>query len=101
MGVSINDWAFVLGNFTPMSLSQLAFLMFAGIMATIGQFAITKAYFYAPAKEISIYDYSQIIFSALIGFVFLNQIPDIHSVRGYLIICLAAVGMYFYNRCLN
>lgn len=89
---------FMLGSFSPMSLSQIAFLVCAGIMATIGQFAITKAYFYAPAKEISVYDYSQILFSALIGFVFLNQIPDMYSVMGYLIICLAAVGMYLYNR---
>ncbi|WMJ77460.1 MULTISPECIES: DMT family transporter [unclassified Sedimentibacter] len=88
---------FMLGRFAPMSLNQLLLLICAGIMATVGQFAITKAYFYAPAKEISIYDYSQIIFSALIGFAFLQQIPDLHSVLGYVIICFSAVSMYLYN----
>lgn len=88
---------FVAGNYTAMNPKQYVLLLCAGIMATVGQFAITRAYFYAPAKEISIYDYSQIIFSALIGFIFLGQVPDLYSLAGYLIICLAAVLMFFYN----
>lgn len=89
---------FIVGNYTPMTLKQLMLLICAGLLATVGQFAITKAYFYAPAKEISIYDYSQIIFSALIGWAILNQVPDLYSITGYLIICFAAVLMFLYNR---
>ncbi len=63
-----------------------------------GQIFVTKAYYYAPAKELSVFDYSQILFSALMGFLILRQKPDVFSILGYLIICATAVVMYFYNK---
>ena len=58
---------FLIFNYHPMTLSQLLCLLGAGLSASGGQFAITAAYSYAPAKEISVYDYSQIIFAAALG----------------------------------
>ena len=84
-------------NYNPMTLLQLAFLILAGLCAAGGQFAITAAYCYAPSKEISVYDYSQIIFSALLGFFLFGQLPDTLSIIGYVIICAVAVGMFIYN----
>ena len=80
-----------------MSGSQLVILLLAGLAAAGGQFSITAAYCYAPAKEISIYDYSQIIFAAGLGFLVFGQIPDALSWLGYFIICGMAVLMFFYN----
>lgn len=85
-------------GFVPMSMYQFAMLICAGLAATGGQFCITAAYTFAPAKEISVFDYSQVIFAALLGFVFLSQVPDILSVIGYIIICTVAVVMWNYNR---
>ena len=65
---------FLIVQFTPMSFSQTLLLILSGIAAAVGQLAITKAYFYAPAKEISIYDYNQIIISTALGFIFLKKI---------------------------
>ena len=48
-----------------MSAYQIVMLLFAGAAATGGQLSITKAYTKAPAKEISVFDYSQVIFAAL------------------------------------
>ncbi len=84
-------------NFHPMTTLQLCYLLLAGVAAAGGQFTITAAYFYSPAKEISVYDYSQIIFSALLGFLLFSQIPDIYSIVGYLIICSMAVLMFVHN----
>ncbi len=89
---------FMLVDFRPMTFYQTMMLILAGVSATGGQFSITRAYMYAPAKEISVYDYSQIIFSALLGFVVLGELPDILSVFGYVVICSMAVWMYIYNR---
>ena len=80
-----------------MSASQLGFLLLAGLAASGGQFSITAAYCNAPAREISVYDYSQIIFSALLGFLLFSQMPDFLSVIGYLTICVMAVVMFLYN----
>lgn len=88
---------FLIFNFHPMTSTQVMYLLMAGLAATGGQFAITAAYCYAPAKEISIYDYSQIIFSALLGLILFGQIPDRYSLLGYFIICSMALFMFLYN----
>lgn len=82
----------------PMTAQQLVFLLLAGLAAAGGQFSITAAYANAPAREISVFDYSQILFAALLGFLFLQQIPDVLSVLGYCIICATSVAMFFYNK---
>lgn len=84
--------------FSPMTLAQTLFLLLAGAAAAGGQFSITAAYTRAPAKELSVFDYSQIVFAALLGFVFLGQIPDLWSVIGYCIIIGAAVAKWLYSR---
>lgn len=79
-------------NLQPMSARQLTCLIGAGVAAAIAQFCITKAYTYAPAREISIYDYFQIIVAAVLGFFIFGQVPDQYSLLGYVII----FGMSFY-----
>lgn len=95
---SLISLPFLLLKFTPMSFYQTSMLILSGIAAAVGQLSITKAYFYAPAKEISIYDYNQIIVSAVLGFVFLGQLPDFYSFIGYIIIFGMGIWMYFYNK---
>lgn len=80
-----------------MSIYQTVMLLLAGVAAAGGQFFITAAYCYAPAREISVYDYSQIIFSAFLGFVVFGQVPDVLSWVGYGIICTMAIIMFLYN----
>lgn len=89
---------YLIFQYHPMSLKQLVFLILAGLFACGGQFSITAAYQHAPAREISIYDYSQIIFSTLLGFLFFGQIPDYLSFIGYIIIILASLVMFIYNQ---
>lgn len=88
---------FLIFQYHEMTWLQLIYLLCAGLAASGGQFSITAAYFHAPAKEISVYDYSQIIFAALIGFIVFGDIPDIYSVIGYIIICAMAVMIFIYN----
>lgn len=78
-------------NYAPMSAIQWFYLCMTGIVAAGGQICITKAYAFAPAKEISVYDFSIVIFTAILGFAFLGQIPDILSIIGYIIIIGIAV----------
>lgn len=85
-------------DYHPMSIVQIGILLMAGLAAAGGQFSITAAYCYAPAREISVYDYSQILFSAGLGFFIFGQIPDLFSWIGYLIICTMAVLMFLYNK---
>ncbi len=84
----------VICNYQPMEWWQWGFLILTGLAASGGQFCVTAAYTYAPAKEISVYDYSQVIFAAILGFFFLNQVPDVFSIIGYAIIIVVAIAMY-------
>ena len=78
-------------HYKPMTLSQWGYLILTGLAAAGGQIFVTKAYSYAPAKEISVYDFTIVIFAAVLGFVFLRQLPDLYSVIGYVIIIGTAV----------
>lgn len=89
---------FIIFDYSPMSLKQLGFLVMAGVAASLGQFSITTAYKYAPAKEISVFDYTQVIFAALIGFAFFGEIPVALSFVGYGIIITVAVIRWNRNR---
>ena len=83
---------FFLFQYTPMSPLQFLYLVLAGVSATVGQFFITAAYRHAPAKEIAVFDYAQVLFAAVLGYFFLSQIPDILSYVGYAIIIGAAIA---------
>ena len=89
---------YLIFSFHPLSMKQFLILMLAGTAAAGGQFSITAAYRFAPAREISVYDYSQVIFTALLGFFVFSQIPDGYSFLGYAIIILMAVIMYISDR---
>lgn len=88
---------FLIFDYHPMTWSQLGILLLAGLSAAGGQFTITAAYCYAPAREISVYDYFQIPFSALLGFLVFGQLPDALSWLGYVIICGTAVAMFLHT----
>ena len=87
--------------YQSMTMYQLGCLILSGIAASLGQFGITLAYRYAPAKEISIFDYSNIIFSALLSIFLFGIYPDKYSVIGYMIIFAAALYMFLYNKKLD
>ena len=89
---------FLIVCFVPMNWYQIAMLLLCGGSAAGGQFFITAAYYHAPAREISIYDYSNLLFATIFGFFIFNQIPDMWSVIGYVIIVAMALWMFFYNR---
>ena len=81
-----------------MTINQLLCLLGAGLAAAGGQFSITAAYTYAPAKEISVYDYTQLIFTTAIGFILFSDKPDLLSWIGYIIIVSTAFASFRYNR---
>lgn len=89
---------FFVVEYQHMSGLQLLYLILAGTFACVGQLGITKAYICAPAREISVYDYTQVIFAAVLGFFVFGDIPDWLSVLGYVLIIGAGVAMFFYNK---
>ena len=88
---------FLIFDYHPMTLKQTMFLILAGVFASLGQFSITTAYKFAPAKEISVFDYTQVIFAAILGFTFLGETPVLLSFIGYAIIIGVAIVRWRYT----
>ncbi|WP_242860862.1 DMT family transporter [Defluviitalea phaphyphila] len=89
---------YILFNFTSPNEIQLILLIGTGITAAIGQFLLTYAYKFAPAGEVSIYNYSNVIFSSILGLFLFSEIPDILSFMGYILIILGGYIIYRFGR---
>ncbi|MBR4760669.1 MAG: DMT family transporter [Lachnospiraceae bacterium] len=89
---------YLIFHFHPMTAWQWTCLFLAGIGASLGQFSITTAYKYAPAKELSVFDYMQVIFAAILGMVFLGEVPVPLSICGYVLIIGVATFRWWYTK---
>ena len=87
----------MLMDYQPMTFIQLLCLILAGCSAALGQFSVTAAYTFAPAKEISVFDYSQVIYAAILGFLVFHEWPDRMSLIGYVLIIGTAVVKWYLN----
>ncbi len=76
------------------SLFQFFQLICLGVVATVFQLLMTAAYRYAPASELSIYSYSSIIFSAVLGFIIWGEVPVIFTVIGVVLILIGAYVIF-------
>ena len=84
---------FMVHRFDPMTFGQVLTLLGAGAGAALGQFGITLAYKFAAPRQIAVFDYTNILFTAALGFAFFGQVPNLWSVVGFAIIILAAFRM--------
>ena len=82
---------YLIFDYRVMTMYQLSMLILAGASATIGQYGVSFAYKYAAAKNISVFDYSQVLFSGIFGFIFFNELPDLQSIIGYIIVISVGV----------
>lgn len=82
-------------QYQPMSSPQVLTLWAAGVAVAGAQFFLTVAYRYAPKKSIPI-DYTHILFSTGIGFLYFKEVPDHCTVAGIGIIL--AIALYVFAR---
>ena len=85
-------------NFQVPTFQQVLLLCGAGLCATGGQFSITAAYSHAPAREISVFDYVQIVFATIFGILFFGELPDAWSFVGYAFIGIASLTMFLIKK---
>jgi len=89
---------FLIFSFVIPNLPELILLLLLGSLAACGQIAMTYAYKSSPASEISIYDYSNIIFSSILGYVFLSELSDFYSIIGGILIISVSIIVFIYNK---
>lgn len=76
---------------------ELCLLLIIGIAGGIGQITLTYSYRMAYAGEISIYNYSGIIFSAILGYMLLDEQLKLNSLFGGALVIIAAFLVYRYS----
>jgi len=91
----------IFGGFVIPNSYELLQLLLLGVFATTAQFLMTNSYRHAPAGELSIYSYANILFSALIGVIIWSEIPDNLSMVGGITILIAGYINYYYGNRVN
>ena len=84
-------------NYHTPTPHQLFDLISLGVCLFIGQFALTKAYEYAPASEVSIYSYFTVLAASFIAFVVWGEVPNKFTVVGALLIVLSSWLIFKFN----
>lgn len=73
---------FLIANFVVPTPREWLILLLIGVFAAGGQYFVTSAYTYAPASEVSIFDYSGIIFAPLLGWLLFREVLEPLSYLG-------------------
>lgn len=85
-------------TFVKPSPYQWLMLSLCGISNAFAQFFLNRSYMFAQAKELSIIDYSQMIFAMFISLFLFEQLPDAYSILGYILVTGFAVSNFFVSR---
>lgn len=86
-----------MGQFVMPSAIEALQLFALSVLSTTAQFLMTNAYRYAPAGELSIYSYANIIFSTILGLIIWAEMPDIFSILGGILILSAGFINYYWK----
>lgn len=65
---------------------MLMYLILIGIASAVGQVGLTVSYQFAPASDVSIFNYSGILFVVILGYFTLGETINIYSLIGILLI---------------
>ena len=88
IGLSISAVPLIRAWQTP-TLSQWLLLMGIGLTTTIGQLLLTRGYQSASASSVGIFTYTSVPFGTFLGWLFWNELLDINSLLGAILIVLS------------
>lgn len=89
---------FMLFHFKVPTGREWLYLISIGLFACLAQFFMTYSYKNAEASEVSVYNYSGIPYGILLGYLLFDEIPDVYSIFGGIIIITMAIYLYLHNK---
>ena len=89
-GLCISSIPLVWAWQTP-SWAEYMMLISIGLTTTIGQLLLTRGYQNAPASSVGIFTYTSVPFGSFLGWLFFEEILDINSLFGAVLIVLAGL----------
>jgi drug/metabolite transporter (DMT)-like permease len=70
---------------------QWVMLISIGLLATIGQWLLTRGYASAPVGQLAVFHYSAVVFAGLVDWIVWSEKPGLVSMTGVGLICIAGV----------
>lgn len=75
----------------PVSTGDLIVIVIASFFGSIGNYCVIHALSVGEATAVSPFDYSRLIYSGLLGFLFFSEIPDVWMLVGAMIIIASSI----------
>ena len=75
----------------PLQGREWLLLVGVGMFYALTQWLIILAYRYASASELSPFNYSVVVFSGLLGWIFFGNLPAASAIVGTLLICCGGI----------
>lgn len=66
-------------------------LIVMGVIASLGQLLLTRAYACAPAAQVGPFSYATVVFAAVAGWGFWGELLDLFSLVGTVLVCIGGV----------
>jgi drug/metabolite transporter (DMT)-like permease len=89
-GLLVAPWNWVTPTFQDFMLMCLL-----GIVATLAHLSMNKSLKLAPASAVTPYQYTQIAWAMVLGFLVFGDIPDLYLIAGSGVIILAGLLLYW------
>lgn len=89
---SILSFPLALKVWQPLEFAHLKYIAFLSIFHIIHVVALFKAFKFADVSIVMPFDYLRLIFTGVLGFMFLGEVPDKYSIIGYCLIIFG--GLY-------
>lgn len=96
LGMSLTGVLLVPFVWVTPSLGDLGLFTLAGMLGSVGIMCLTHAFRLGPAAVISPFEYSALIWAAVIGYLVWGELPDVYTLAGAIIVI--ASGLYIIYR---
>lgn len=77
--LALHDWK-------PIEPEHIKFILIFALLQLIHVVAVFKAFKFADISSVMPFDYSRLVFTGILGYIFLNEMPDKYSIIGYILI---------------
>lgn len=78
----------VIGKFQAITPEHLIIMLTTGICLVLFQFLLIKAYMYAKPHEIGAFQYSSVVFAAILGWLVFKESLELTTVLGTALVCI-------------
>lgn len=86
-----------IANWVPMQLIHFKYLFFIALLYLVHLVAIFKAFKFADFSIVMPFDYTRLVFTGILSYIFLDEFPDMFKIMGYAAIIFGGLIMLEYE----